>query len=368
MDDGAADRAAEVLVAKLLLGNEDGVYAEGFVAIEVVGRPVELVGAGLDDEVGCGAWISAGFGGGLRHHRELLDGVDGHDGAGDALNTGLIHGGVIGPEVVVVGAVDLPVGLVGARAVDGAEDAGVATEAGKHADELLEVAAVERDVLQQMLGQYGGLLHVAGVEREGVGGDLDGGGLFGDGELDGQRVGGAGADGYTFDVVRLKARDRGGDGVTAKREVSEGVVAGAGGDGGACDACAFAGGSHGRVGDGGAGLILQAAADGSAKGLRVHVAGDRGDGKSEDESRDEGGPSAGTRKHEGLRKVSDASERRKSQRGCGDRVAGGNEKAHDGLVGLGEANGRIERQRKHFEAHISGHEHTAGQQMKRFCM
>ena len=82
----------------------------------------------------------------------------GQSDAGDVFDAALIHGRNVMPEVVVVRAIDLPVDLVGARAIDRADSRrGIAGETGREADHLREVAAVERNVLHGLRWECGGL-------------------------------------------------------------------------------------------------------------------------------------------------------------------------------------------------------------------
>src|SRR6201993_4239541 len=54
-----------------------------FVVVEVVGRAVNLIGAGLDDEICGAARIAPNIGRACCNEREVLDGVDGKNNAGD---------------------------------------------------------------------------------------------------------------------------------------------------------------------------------------------------------------------------------------------------------------------------------------------
>ena len=129
--------------------------------------PWRLVGAGAEGEVDGAAGVAAAFGAGLGLRGELVDRVEGQDDAGDAGDAALVDGGDVVPEVVVVDAVDLPVDLVGAGAVERAEAAAaVAAEAGGEGDHLGEVAAVEGDVGDGLGVEHGGLRDGGGVERD----------------------------------------------------------------------------------------------------------------------------------------------------------------------------------------------------------
>ena len=72
------------------------------------------------------------------------------------------------PEVVVVHSVYLPVILIGAGPVHGAEATyGVATVAGRDRDQLGEVPAVQRNVLDDVGGDSHILSSRGGVQRNG---------------------------------------------------------------------------------------------------------------------------------------------------------------------------------------------------------
>ena len=75
--DGAADGGAELLIADLLLfragGGKGVACGEGFVAVVVVSRAVDLVGSGLEEEIGDAAGIAASLRRTLGDKRELID-------------------------------------------------------------------------------------------------------------------------------------------------------------------------------------------------------------------------------------------------------------------------------------------------------
>src|SRR5579875_2410140 len=119
LDERAAHAKARVVVANFLLSGREGAFCtKQLVAIEVVGRAVQLVGPGLQAEIDRAARVTAAFGTCLGLRGELIDGIDGEDDAGNAGDAALINSGDVVPEVVVVDAVDLPVHLVGACAVE----------------------------------------------------------------------------------------------------------------------------------------------------------------------------------------------------------------------------------------------------------
>ncbi len=93
------------------------------------------------------------------------------------------------PEVVVVHTVDLPVDLVGPRAIERTEAAHVvAAEARCNTDHLREVTAVQRNVLHHVVGNRHRLRLSGGVEGKSGRGNFDGGGLLLQGQLDLERV------------------------------------------------------------------------------------------------------------------------------------------------------------------------------------
>jgi hypothetical protein len=87
---------------------------------------------------------------GLSLQAEFGNRVDRQRNAGDVLDTALIHRRNVVPPVVVVRPVNLPVDLIAARSVDGAEAAQrVSGKPGRHADQLGEVASVQRNILHR---------------------------------------------------------------------------------------------------------------------------------------------------------------------------------------------------------------------------
>ncbi len=79
---------------------------------------MQSVGSRLDHHVDGSTAVAAGFGVGVALDGELIDGVDGKKRTGNTGHAALIDRGRIVPGVVVVRAVDLPVVLHGACAVD----------------------------------------------------------------------------------------------------------------------------------------------------------------------------------------------------------------------------------------------------------
>src|ERR1035437_9544627 len=95
--------------------------AQSSVAVEVIGAAMKLVAARLQNNVDNAAGVASAFGGGLGLGAEFIDGIERHDDAGDAGDATLVHGRNVVPEIVVVDAVDLPVHLVGASAIERTE-------------------------------------------------------------------------------------------------------------------------------------------------------------------------------------------------------------------------------------------------------
>ena len=93
------------------------VCLEGLIVIEVVSGAVQRVGAGPDDDVGRTAGVAADLRRSRGHEREALDGIDGHKDSRNSIDTALVDGGNVPPQVVVVSAFNLPVYRVGAGAV-----------------------------------------------------------------------------------------------------------------------------------------------------------------------------------------------------------------------------------------------------------
>ena len=79
---------------------------------------MELIAAGAKREVDGAAGVPSAFRAGLGLGGKLVDGVERKDDAGDAGHTALINGGNVVPQIVVIDAIDLPVHLVGAGAVE----------------------------------------------------------------------------------------------------------------------------------------------------------------------------------------------------------------------------------------------------------
>src|SRR5208282_4915794 len=102
-----------------------------FVSVVIVAAAVQAVGTALDREIDGSTGIASGLGIGLALGGEFVNGVNRHDRARDSGNAALIDSWNVVPEIVVVGAVNLPVHLVGAGSIQRAETAdGIASVAG----------------------------------------------------------------------------------------------------------------------------------------------------------------------------------------------------------------------------------------------
>src|SRR5208282_2018572 len=115
--------APKLIVAKGRL--RSGVAVEivprvhGVVAQELEGGAVQLVGAGLGDDVDDGAAVAAVFGGELRLQIEFLNGLNREQRGRRAANAGLVERRIIEERVVVVGAIEGVVVRTVAVAIDG---------------------------------------------------------------------------------------------------------------------------------------------------------------------------------------------------------------------------------------------------------
>ncbi len=177
---------------------------EEIVALKVVGGAVVVVGAGSEADVDDGAGLPAVFGGRIFHGVEFLNGVDGKvRGRSPLYAFGVNHGGgVVG--IVVVGAVDDEVVVLGAIAIgaDGEEAAaGIALDTGTKGDKVLEIAAVQGKVVNGFVVDGAAESGVGKFEERNFFGDDDGvrdgaggkieiqGEVFGDFETDGGVLG-----------------------------------------------------------------------------------------------------------------------------------------------------------------------------------
>src|SRR5712692_1270977 len=95
-----------------------------FIADEIISGAMKVVAARFQSQIHGATGIAARFGCGLRLHRKLVDGVDRKHDAGDSRNSALVCSWDVVPQVVVVHAVDLPVDLIRAGAIHGAESSG----------------------------------------------------------------------------------------------------------------------------------------------------------------------------------------------------------------------------------------------------
>src|SRR5579871_6951927 len=121
MQDRTAQRSAKLIIANLWLPRGCGQYralaGEKLVAQEVVGGAVDTVRSALDDHVDQATCIAADLSICLRLHRELIDRVDRKCDTCNTRDAALVRTLRVMEEVVVVGAVNLPVILVRSRTV-----------------------------------------------------------------------------------------------------------------------------------------------------------------------------------------------------------------------------------------------------------
>ena len=139
-----------------------------FIPVVVVNGTVQLVASGPGNHIHGSTCVSSCLRTVLRLRRELNHRIDGEHDTGDPGNTTLVHRGDVVPEIVVIYSVDLPVDLIGARAIQGAETANVvATKARLHRNQLCKVAPVERSVLHYVIRNRRRLSLRCRVERNG---------------------------------------------------------------------------------------------------------------------------------------------------------------------------------------------------------
>src|ERR1035438_4925494 len=91
---------------------------EELVVIEVIGCSVQLVGAGLDGQIGRAPGVAPNLRRARRDKGEIVNCIDRQQHAGKGRNAALIYSGNVPPKIVVVGALNLPVNRVGPGAVD----------------------------------------------------------------------------------------------------------------------------------------------------------------------------------------------------------------------------------------------------------
>ena len=130
---------------------------EGHVAVEIVGRTVDLVGAGFDSDVHHHARLGAVVRLRLFLGVEFLDGVERKRAGGRAGDARVIHHRLAVVDVVIVGAVDDEIVVVGAHAVgrEGVEtSARVALHARMQRQEILEVASLQRQFIDGLIGEH----------------------------------------------------------------------------------------------------------------------------------------------------------------------------------------------------------------------
>src|SRR5258708_827965 len=170
-NDRSADRKAEMVVAQF------GIFDVGWrerrgcsirlITVEVVSRTVKLIGARPEDDVDDTAGVTPTLGVRLGLGGKFVNRVQGHDRAGDAGDSALIHGRNVVPEIVVVDAVDLPVHLVGAGSIERTEAADrVSAVARLNGSELSKIAPVHWNVLNRLGGNDVALGGRGGVEGQ----------------------------------------------------------------------------------------------------------------------------------------------------------------------------------------------------------
>src|ERR1019366_1955236 len=91
---------------------------EELVVIEVIGCSVQLVGAGLDGQIGRAAVVAPNLSRARCDKGEIINRVDRQQHARQRRNASLIYCRDVPPKIVVVGAFNLPVNRVGPGAVD----------------------------------------------------------------------------------------------------------------------------------------------------------------------------------------------------------------------------------------------------------
>ncbi len=124
------------------------------VAVVIVGAAVRVVCPTLDDQVDGSASIASSLGIGLGLGGEFVNRINRHHSAGDSGNTALIDRRNIVPEVIVIGAVNLPVHLVGTRSVQRTETANrVAAIAGCNRNQLGKITPVQGYFLHGGVGK-----------------------------------------------------------------------------------------------------------------------------------------------------------------------------------------------------------------------
>ena len=106
------------------------------------------VAAGLEDQVHGAARVATSLRSRLRLRREFIDRVNRQDDTGNARDATLVHSRDVVPEIVVVYAINLPVYLVRAGAVDRSKAAHRITSIpGRNRDQLGKVTPIEGNVL-----------------------------------------------------------------------------------------------------------------------------------------------------------------------------------------------------------------------------
>ncbi len=118
---------------------------------------MNLVGAGFDSDVDDDAGFGAVVGLGLFLGVEFLNSVEREGAGGRTGDAGIVDDGFAVVDVVIVGAVDDEIVVVGAHAVgrQGVEAAaGIALHAGMQGQEILEVATLERQFVDGFVREH----------------------------------------------------------------------------------------------------------------------------------------------------------------------------------------------------------------------
>ena len=233
LENGPTHRRPVIFVAQRRgLGNlrsrseERGMRGEGLVPVVIVGGAVQGVAAGASHQIDRAAGVASRLRARLRLGREFHHRVDGQHDAGNPRDAALVDRRDVVPQIVVVHAVDLPVDLIGTRSVEGAEAAHVvASEARLDGDQLREIPAVQRNVLDHIGGKRHALRLRRRVEGDGALGNLHRRRCLPDFQLHRQRVNLPHHNLHVIEGRRGKAARRGADRIQAGRNILEGELA-----------------------------------------------------------------------------------------------------------------------------------------------
>src|SRR6266568_6656222 len=127
---------------------------------------MKIIPAALNGYVGSAAGAASSLGAGLSLGGKFADRIHGQNNPCDARDTTLVDGRDVVPHVIVIDTVDLPVHLIGPRAIDRAESSDIdAAKARLHANQLREVAAGNRNRIHNRVIDSHALRLRGGVER-----------------------------------------------------------------------------------------------------------------------------------------------------------------------------------------------------------